>query len=108
MSFNPLSVMALRDAAPDVPRGPRDLLLDPADPEWAPAGERGSTACARSPTMTPRAPASSATSGRPGPARAWPSSSATGAGPVLDDPVARGRGGAPGVADNVTFEGYLA
>jgi glycerophosphoryl diester phosphodiesterase len=39
MSFNPHSVMALRDAAPDVPRGLTTCDFDPADPEWAPAGE---------------------------------------------------------------------
>lgn len=39
MSFNPHSVMALRDAAPDLARGLVTCDFDPADPEWAPAGE---------------------------------------------------------------------
>jgi glycerophosphoryl diester phosphodiesterase len=39
MSFNPFSVMALRDLAPDVPRGLTTCSFDPEDPEWGPAGE---------------------------------------------------------------------
>ena len=39
MSFNPFSVMALRDLAPDVPRGLVTCDFDPTDAEWAPAGE---------------------------------------------------------------------
>lgn len=39
MSFNPHSVMALRDAAPDIPRGIVTCDYDPEDPEWAPLGE---------------------------------------------------------------------
>ena len=39
MSFNPHAVLALRDAAPAVPRGLVTCAFDPADPEWAPAGE---------------------------------------------------------------------
>jgi glycerophosphoryl diester phosphodiesterase len=38
MSFNPHSAMALRDAAPDLPRGLVTCSYDPSDPEWAPAG----------------------------------------------------------------------
>lgn len=39
MSFNPHSVMALRDAAPDVPRGLVTCSFDPSEPGWARAGE---------------------------------------------------------------------
>lgn len=39
MSFNPHSVMALRDAAPDLPRGLTTCDFDPSEPDWAPAGE---------------------------------------------------------------------
>lgn len=38
MSFNPHSVMVLRDAAPDLPRGLTTCDFDPEEPEWAPAG----------------------------------------------------------------------
>ena len=38
MSFNPHAVMALRDAAPDMPRGLVTCDFSSADPEWAPAG----------------------------------------------------------------------
>lgn len=39
MSFNPHAVMALREAAPDVPRGLTTCSFDPAEPDWAPAGD---------------------------------------------------------------------
>lgn len=39
MSFNPHSVMALRDAAPDLPRGLVTCAYDIGDHEWGPAGE---------------------------------------------------------------------
>ncbi len=39
MSFNPHSVMALRDAAPDLPRGLTTCDFDPTEPDWSPAGE---------------------------------------------------------------------
>ena len=39
MSFNPHSVMALRDAAPDVPRGLTTDDFDPSDPDRAPVAE---------------------------------------------------------------------
>jgi glycerophosphoryl diester phosphodiesterase len=38
MSFNPHSVIALRALAPEVPRGLTTCDFDPADREWAPAG----------------------------------------------------------------------
>ncbi|EYD78372.1 Glycerophosphoryl diester phosphodiesterase [Rubellimicrobium mesophilum DSM 19309] len=38
MSFNPHSVIALRDLAPEVPRGLTTCDFDPSDHEWAPAG----------------------------------------------------------------------
>lgn len=39
MSFNPHSVMALRDAGPDLPRGLVTCAYDPSEAGWAPAGE---------------------------------------------------------------------
>lgn len=38
MSFNPHSVIALRDLAPEVPRGLVTCDFDPSDHDWAPAG----------------------------------------------------------------------
>ena len=38
MSFNPHAVIALRDLAPEVPRGITTCAYDPGDREWAPAG----------------------------------------------------------------------
>jgi glycerophosphoryl diester phosphodiesterase len=38
MSFNPHAVMALKDAAPGIPRGLVTCDFSSADPEWAPAG----------------------------------------------------------------------
>ena len=109
MSFNPFSVMALRDLAPDVPRGLVTCDFDPTDPEWAPAGEErlaryreiadydAAGACFISHHATdlqrPRVAELKAGGAR---VLCW----------TIRSPEAERA--ARAVADNVTFEGYLA
>jgi glycerophosphoryl diester phosphodiesterase len=109
MSFNPQSVMALRDAAPDVPRGLVTCSYDPADPEWAPAGEArldrlraiadydAAGACFISHEAADLGRARVAELKRDGvPVLCW----------TIRSPEAERA--ARRIADNVTFEGYLA
>jgi glycerophosphoryl diester phosphodiesterase len=109
MSFNPHSVIALRTLAPDVPRGLTTCDFDPSDREWAPAGperlERlrriedydAAGACfishQASDLKRPRVAELKAQGAR---VLCWTVRS-----PMMERVARR-------VADNVTFEGYLA
>ncbi len=109
MSFNPHSAMALRDAAPDIPRGLVTCSYDLAEPEWVPAGERrldrlrdiadfeAAGACFISHEASDLGRARVAELKDQGvPVLCWTIRS-----PEAEQAARR-------VADNVTFEGYLA
>jgi glycerophosphoryl diester phosphodiesterase len=94
MSFNPASVAHMARLAPDLPRGITTSAYDPED--WAPAARRHLRPFARhsgfdatgSQLHQPR-------SRRPGPPPRGRAESQGRGDPVLDDPLARGRGHCP-------------
>jgi glycerophosphoryl diester phosphodiesterase len=109
MSFNPHSVMALRDAAPDIPRGLVTCSYDPTEPEWASAGDsridrlrdiadfEAAGACFISHEATDLGrPRVAELKAQGVPVLCW----------TIRSPEAERT--ARQVADNVTFEGYLA